>query len=127
MNKDNELLIYILISGFLFFYLVLPFLNEKKTISEKVLEKLTDINYASATENENMLDKNLKLDLNMCSKQCCKFTQWNTPDDINKGPMSANDLQNFVGSNYSCNFGQGSGCLCVTKDNLNTLTNRGKI
>ena len=31
----------------------------------------------------------------------------------------------FLPTNYSCNFGNGSGCLCVTKKNMDYLTHRG--
>jgi hypothetical protein len=80
-------------------------------------------NLANIDDDNN--NKLKKIDTNICSKQCCKFTQWSVPFNLTEGPISDADLQKYKGSNLSCNYGEGSGCVCVSDDNLNYLANRG--
>jgi hypothetical protein len=115
MDIDNKVLLYVIIGAYIFFTYIMPNLQCNNNISTKVKERLENV----------IITKKDKLDLNMCSKQCCKFTQWSLPQDLMKGPIPDDQLKDFIGSNYSCNFGEGSGCLCVTKDNLKNITNRG--
>lgn len=120
MDIDNKVLLYVIIGAYIFFNFIMPRLECKNTdLSSKIREKLENIS------NSGSLKRNDKLDLNMCSKQCCKFTQWPVPNEITKGPIPQEKLKDFVGSNYSCNFGEGSGCLCVSKDSLKNIANRG--
>jgi hypothetical protein len=62
-----------------------------------------------------------KIDMNECKKSCCKHNQWLPPF------MTEEPTNDYVGSNFSCNFGSGSGCVCITNNDLNFLTNRGFI
>jgi hypothetical protein len=39
--------------------------------------------------------------------------------------VNENKKENYIGSNLSCNSGSGSGCLCVTKKDINYLSDRG--
>ena len=80
-------------------------------------------NFDSSNEIENFNNNSdiSKIDMNKCDKSCCKHSQW-MPSYMTSSPNSNN---NYIGSNYSCNGGNGSGCVCMTKDNLNFLTNRG--
>jgi len=65
------------------------------------------------------------IDTNICSQQCCKFTQWPVP--FNTTNPNSIDLSNYIGSNFSCNNGQsGGGCVCISKDNYNYLSNHGQ-
>ena len=66
------------------------------------------------------------LDQNICSRQCCKFTQWPIPFNT-KDPNSNIDTDKYIGSNFMCNNGQtGGGCVCYTKENNNYLANHGQ-
>ena len=85
--------------------------------SQKTIEHSLSINESSLC-NDNIL----KLDTNTCSKSCCKFTQWKLPDELEQ---NINKNNYIVPTNFSCNFGNGSGCVCMTKKNFNYLSNRG--
>ena len=65
-----------------------------------------------------------KIDTNKCSRNCCKFTQWKLPNELID--LSTN-INNYIPTNMSCNFGNGSGCLCVTNDDYNYLANRAQL
>jgi hypothetical protein len=69
-------------------------------------------------------DNIIKIDQNICSRKCCGLTQYQSEflKDIDD---NSEERKKYVGSNMSCNFGDGSGCLCIPKDNYDYLTNRG--
>jgi len=114
-QNNNNLILFVVLLGAIFFYLfVLPNLQRKQ---EKDLKKLKE-------KFENGTSTIQKLDLNMCSKQCCNHNQWPVPHDIKQGPIPKDKLKNYIGSNLTCNYGKGSGCLCVTKDDFNYLADR---
>jgi hypothetical protein len=120
MNIDNKVLLYVIIGAYVFFTFIMPNVDKKhKDIPTRIKERLDNISMDRA------LQPSDKLDLNMCSKQCCKFTQWPVPGDAMGGPIPKEKLDKFIGSNYSCNSGSGSGCLCVSKESLEPLINRG--
>jgi hypothetical protein len=83
--------------------------------NKNVKENLADV------KNENTA----KLDQYMCSKQCCKFAQWPVPNELNEHTIPDKELVNYIGSNFSCTGGDKSGCLCITKDESNYLSQRG--
>ena len=66
-----------------------------------------------------------KLDLNKCSKQCCGQTQWPLPQELRTKDMTDEEAKKYVPTNFSCNLGSGSGCLCVSKDDFNYLAAHG--
>lgn len=66
-----------------------------------------------------------KLDTNLCSKQCCAQTQWPLPAELQINDMSKEEAKKYIPTNFNCNLGNGSGCLCVTSDQFNYLANRG--
>ena len=70
-----------------------------------------------------MADMNnlIKLDTNACSKECCAHSQWKVPKEV----KPYNVPEGMVGSNLSCNYGEGGGCLCVSKNDIQYLANRG--
>jgi len=120
MNIDNKVLLYVIIGAFVFFTFIMPDVDKKhKDIRTRVKERLENISMSKPLQNSD------KLDLNMCSKQCCKFTQWPVSGDAMGGPIPKEQLDKYIGSNYSCNGGSGSGCLCVSKESLEPLINRG--
>ena len=113
--NNNLVLAIVLLGAILFYLFILPSLQcEQKKDLNKLKEKFGN----NSTEIR-------KLDQNMCSKQCCNHSQWPVPHDAKSGPISKDKLKNYIGTNLSCNYGEGSGCLCVTKDDFNYLANRG--
>jgi ribosomal protein L31E len=84
-------------------------------VSEKVSEKV------EANLNEMVYDDNnydlLKVDQLKCSSDCCKFNQWPLPYDLNT-PES-----NYIGTNFFCNNGNSSGCVCLTSTDMDVLSN----
>ena len=67
-----------------------------------------------------------KIDQNICSKQCCKHIQWPVPFNTKNPIISDSTLDNFIPSNLSCNGGANGGCVCLTKDDFNYLSNHGQ-
>lgn len=113
--NDNLILATALLVAVFFFIFVLPSLQHKqKRDLNKIKEKFA-----------NNSGEIKKLDRNICSKQCCNHSQWPVPHDAKSGPIPKDKLKDYIGTNMSCNFGEGSGCLCVTKDDFNYLANRG--
>lgn len=110
----NKTLIYIIFGAIVFFVFILPVID---SYNQKEINKLKE-------KLENNTDIS-KLDKNKCSKQCCKHTQWPTSIGKIEGNINDEELKNYIGTNLSCNFGDGSGCLCVSKEEFNYLTNRG--
>lgn len=112
--NNNQTLVLVILGVVVFFVFILPMIdNNNKKATEKVKEGL-----ANTPEPR-------KLDKNICSKQCCKHVQWPVPHDAKTKEIPDKELENYIGTNLSCNFGSGSGCLCVTKDDFNYLANRG--
>jgi hypothetical protein len=107
--NDNQTLVLVILFAVIFFVFILPMIDNKnrKNIDE-LRENLGNVNQIK------------KFDLNQCSKDCCKHVQWPLPNDI----RSKNVDENVIGTNFTCNLGSGSGCLCVTKDDFNYLASR---
>lgn len=114
--NNNQVLTLVLLGAVFFFIFIMPMINSKY---KKDLTKLKE-KFNNKSDNEIM-----KLDKNMCSRQCCKQIQWPVPHDSKTGPIPKDQLDKYIGTNFSCNFGKGSGCLCVAKDDFNYLANRG--
>jgi hypothetical protein len=135
----NKTLLYIIYGSIIFFVFILPMIdscNQQDNI--ELTERLENLNYkqvkydtASDVNNDKLSTSEdnkgiTKLDTNVCSKQCCKHTQWPPSIGEIEGDIKKEDLDKYIGSNLSCNFGTGSGCLCITKDDFNYLSNRGQ-
>ena len=93
-KNSNTILLYIILGAAIFFILILPVLNNRceKELQEN-LDNVIDTNQASSH----------KLDMNKCSRQCCKHTQWQLPAALQaKGPIPDEELKNYIGSNFSC-------------------------
>jgi hypothetical protein len=112
--NNNQVLVMVILGAVIFFIFVLPLLDDKKNKEAKKLKEGLD-----------NIPEIKKLDKNRCSKQCCKHVQWPVPHDAKTKEIPDKELENYIGTNLSCNFGEGSGCLCVTKDDFNYLSNRG--
>ena len=81
--------------------------------NNKIKEYLTNI--------DNDINNDIfKIDKNQCSKSCCKHVQWKLPKELEN--TENNDI---IPSNFSCNFGEGSGCVCLNKNQYNFMENRG--
>ena len=66
-----------------------------------------------------------RLDQNKCSIKCCGQTQWPLPEELRSKDMTDEEAKGYVPSNFFCNLGSGSGCLCVKKDDFNYLVSHG--
>lgn len=122
MSDCNKVLVFVILGVIIYFFIIQPtFDNMCKNDIVKMKEKLANL------DDLNKFDVNntMKIDNNVCSKQCCKHVQWPVPNELKTNDMSATDANNYISSNFFCNNGKGSGCLCVTKENLNTLVTRG--
>ena len=115
-KSNNNVLTLVILGAIIFFVFIMPMLDRANASEEsKLKEQLNNTN----------TEPTIKIDKNMCSKQCCKFSQWPVPTDLIEKTIPEDQLKNYVGSNLSCNFGNGSGCVCVTKDDLNYLSSNG--
>jgi hypothetical protein len=103
--NNNNLLLFVVLGGVIFWLFT----------NKNVKENLVDVK----NENAN------KLDQFMCSKQCCKFAQWPVPKELHEHTIPDDKLINYIGSNFSCTGGDKSGCLCITKDESQYLSQRG--
>lgn len=116
-SEDNIILVFSIFFAILFFIFLLPKI-EKNNINErnKLQEDFANINVDV-----------VKIDQNICSKQCCKFNDWPIPFQTVNPNIDPAILEKYIGSNMSCNNGpDGGGCVCFTKEDSNYLTNHGQ-
>lgn len=110
-NSDNNIYIYVIIVVIVFFIFILPMIDKQnKKEMFQINELFTDI---------------VKIDTNKCSKQCCKFTQWPVPFNIIDPNVDKKDLDKYIPTNINCNNGAGGGCVCITKDDYQYLSDKG--
>lgn len=136
LDDDDILLIVILLISLFIIYYVYPFIIKKKIkeqfqinnkINDDIFNKANiDYYHNDNTIINNMNNKSQRIDLKPCSKQCCKFVQWPVPFNTKNPIVSDDTLNNYIGSNLSCNLGDGGGCVCITKDDYNYLSNHGQ-
>ena len=119
LKNKNQVLVLAILLIIIFFIFILPKIDasnkkEQAQLQKTILEKLgnTDTNPP-------------KIDKLICSKQCCKHTQWPVPKDMLTHDMTDEQASKFIGTNMTCNLGNGSGCVCATKDDFNYLATRG--
>jgi hypothetical protein len=125
-NSDTLLFIIIILSILFIINYIYPTILDKSIYETFEIDtKLKDIidKYYKNTSNNNELHR---IDKKICSKQCCKFTQWPVPFNTKNPIISDTILDNFIPSNFSCNLGNSSGCVCVTKEDYNYLANHGQ-
>lgn len=82
------------------------------------------------TDKKNIIECNdniesVKIYNNICSRECCKFSQWTPPPELAEKKILTEITDNYIGSNMSCNGGDKGGCLCFSKDNYNYISQRG--
>lgn len=114
-SKNNNLLIFGLICVGL---LIITFSCSYKQPFTNVTEHLANLFDAEP-------DQIKKLDQNKCSRQCCGQAQWTLPEELRSKDMTEEEAKKYIPSNFSCNLGNGSGCLCITKDDFNYLASHG--
>lgn len=114
-KNANDILLLVILGAFILFFFVIPLLND-----------MCKGEIQNMTENLENVSGTHKIDLNKCSPQCCKFTQWKLPKELEpKGPLTEAELENVIGSNFSCGNGDGSSCVCFTTDDFNYLKAHG--
>ena len=114
-NKNNVGLFLIILGTIVFFLFGLPmFENESKE----------NFNYLSSVPANNSIMP--KIDTKKCSTSCCGLNQWPVPNDIADPNISPKELQNYIPSNFGCASGDYKGCVCLTRDDSNYLTNHGQ-
>ena len=103
-NSNNLTLIFLIA---VFFIFVMPMLENKfKNDKEEFTNEFKSY----------LVDVPNKIDTLKCSHSCCNHTQWPVPHiKVNKN----------LATNMMCNRGNGSGCVCMEKDNFNNLSSRG--
>lgn len=126
-NNDFYLLITIISCVFIINYIYPYIITQNKKEEFELDNKINDIVKNVSTYYDNSkLDNLPRIDKNICSKQCCKFIQWPVPFNTRNPVISDETLNKYIGSNLSCNLGEGGGCVCVTKDDYNYLANHGQ-
>jgi len=114
-KNETDILFMVILGAFILFYFIIPFIND-----------MCNNNVDHMTEHLENVSGSRKIDLNKCSPQCCKFTQWPLPKELEpKGPLTEEELKNVIGSNFSCGNGDGSSCVCFTNDDFNYLKAHG--
>jgi hypothetical protein len=68
------------------------------------------------------LGKQAKIDTATCSKACC-YQQYPVPFNTVVDP-NVPDPSKYEKSNFMCNYGSGSGCVCISKKQKNWLGSR---
>ena len=83
---------------------------------------------ASYGDNDNLDDGDngiMGLNYSMCSKSCCSV-QYPPPFELDKDVVIDKLQGDFVPNSYQCNNAwQDSGCLCMTKNQQDFLSDRG--
>jgi hypothetical protein len=115
LQSYNKTFFFLIFIGIIFITFVLPILD-----------------YYNVQESNNLKEEfndivNRKIDQNICSKQCCKFTQWPVQFNTKDPNIDEEQFKDYIPSNFSCNFGpSGSGCLCIKKSDYDYLANHGQ-
>jgi hypothetical protein len=111
---DNKLLAIILFIIFIFFVFFLPFFDNMKEHEQQIFNENFD----------NMIVN--QIDKKFCSKQCCKHVQWPVTFNTKNPKLSDTLLDDFIGTNFTCNGGDGGGCVCIKKEDYEYLSNHGQ-
>jgi len=115
-GAEDNFLIYAILIGVLFFLVIMPMIEKRYHLENRELvEKL-----------ENAVDP-FKIDTLKCSPSCCINSGWAVPNELKSKDIPEKEMKDYIPTNYSCNFGSnnGSGCVCVKKNNFDYLGSRG--
>ena len=88
-----------------------------------IVEPTAPIDFKSNTQKNNNI---VKIDQERCCKSCCSTKQWPVPNEMLDKSIPQAELSEFTPTNFSCNFGGKSGCVCISKEQINYLSNRGQ-
>jgi hypothetical protein len=144
-NKDNVALLIIILSAIIFFIFIMPIVDNcyynniqenfnvlnnnvlnNSVLNNNVLNNnvLNNSVLNNSVLNNNTSDNNLvKIDTNKCSRSCCGLSQWPIPSEMLDNTIPPEELKNYIPSNFSCNRGDNSGCVCVTQNDYDYLNN----
>ena len=124
-SENNQTLILVVLGAIFFFLVVMPWLNESCNKNVNNIAETFD-NYF-----DNRLNSSTpvgEVDKRKCSPKFCTFTQWPLPKEL-QNPYDPNvtdaDMKGIIGSNFSCGWGEGSGCVGFTKADFDYLSDRG--
>ena len=102
-SSNTTLLLLIVV----FFVFVMPMLEKQSSQNKEDF---------SNSMKQFLVPVKSKIDTLKCSHSCCNWNQWPVPH------MKKN---NSIGTNLMCNRGNGSGCVCAKKEDLEFLGKRG--
>lgn len=109
-------------------FIIFAVLIYKCTISNVFNEKFK--NKLSSTKKSKLLKPiNQSYNLGICSKNCCA-TQWPTPINTDeRSKVKKSDInKKYFTSNLTCNNGViNTGCVCLTNESKQLLTNKGNV
>jgi hypothetical protein len=131
-TNDSFLILSILLGFFIFLYIYPNIIIQNKKEGFIIDNKINNLIETTSSlpifiDNDSSIkevkDNSIsKIDQNICSKQCCKFIQWPIPFNTRNPIISDETLNKFIPSNLSCT----GGCVCLTKDDFNYLSNHGQ-
>ena len=133
LEKSDEVKLDMWKLGIIFLFAVIilqPLLFPRKNYTSKKITEpygtLYPMPYAMHKNKKDYYPKNSSLLFanNKCCKSCCKQL-WPLPFDVNDCPTCVNNNEQYVLSNYTCQGENGSGCVCVNKNEADFLDGRG--
>ena len=126
MKNNEKIFLFFFLIGIILFILALIY---KSYYDQKYGEHFNSIQNNLNYNFENIATDIpvVKIDQNVCSKQCCKFNVWPTPFDTTNPNVDPTFMNQFIGTNLSCGNGpDNGGCVCMTKNNFNYIANHGQ-
>ena len=110
-SEESQSIVCIVVVVAVFFLLILPQLekmreSEENELREKFNNKLNDFH---------------KIDTNICSANCCG-NQYPIGFDVKEDKRLIGGK--YVPTNYTCTGHHGTGCVCLTKEQKDYLTER---
>lgn len=94
------------------------FLKKTKSKVEKMEEEEEGFSPAPFVSLEKKVQEPIS---SVCHKSCCCETQWPVPIDANDAIAENALIGDFEKSPVTCHGCNGSGCLCLKKDQLNSF------
>ena len=123
-SENNQTLILVVLGAIFFFLVVMPWLNERCSKNINKLAENFDNYFEKRLNSSSPLGE---VDKRKCSPKFCKFTQWPLPAELQPIDPNVTDAEaaEVIGSNFSCGWGEGSGCVGFTKADYDYLADRG--